>query len=96
MAESEVGKMIYGYELQNLLNYLCGNVNSDYSPNRSYYYHYYNLLSHIYIVARWRRKHGLVDGAKLGERICYNEYSDGILINLNEDKEHTKHCYRCK
>ena len=32
----ENGKMIYEDEFKVLENYLCGNINSDYPPNRAY------------------------------------------------------------
>ena len=92
----ENGKMIYHDEFNKLSNYLCGHINADYSPNRGYYYDFYNLFLHIQIVTRWRVKKGRVNGAKLGERICYREYSDGILININEDKGHLKYCHYCR
>ena len=92
----KAGKMIYQNEFRKLWNYLSANIVSDYSPNRGLYYHYYNLMLQIKIVARWRRKHGRVNGAKLGERVCYLVYSDGVIINLNEDKKHLERCYRCR
>ena len=91
----ENGKMIYEDEFKVLENYLCGNINSDYSPNRAYYYNLYNKFLQIQIVARWRKKNERVAGAKLGEKICYKQYLAGELINILENKSHVKYCKYC-
>ena len=67
----EAGKMIYQNEFRKLSNYLSAQVVADWNPNRGFYYHYYNLFSQIQIVARWRHKHGRINGAKIGGRVCY-------------------------
>ena len=91
----ENGKMVYESEFKALENYLCGHLTS-WSPNRGYYYDLYNKFSNIQIVARWRKKHGRVAGAKLGERICYRQYSEGELMNIIENKSHAKYCHYCR
>ena len=48
----ENGQFIYKHEFRTLTNYLCGNVNADYSPNRWYYSDWYNESSNLYMVAR--------------------------------------------
>ena len=93
----ENGKFIYKNEFKKLSNYLCGNINADYSPNRGYYYDWYCKSSNLYIVARWRKHNGQPYGAKYGERLCKFKYSEGEITNLTkpEYKNHTKQCYYC-
>ena len=93
----EDGKFIYKHEQNNLINYLCGNINSYWSPNRWYYQEWYNESSNLCIVTRWRERHSLALKGKYGERICYNRTSEGELIDLTDSyyKEHYKICYRC-
>ena len=41
-----------------LTNYICGNINSDYSPKRGYYYEQYNYVSKLKIVCMWKQRRG--------------------------------------
>ena len=66
-----------------LTYYICGNINSDYLPNRGYYYEQCNYLSKIQIVCIWKERRGLPAVACKGEVICNDQ-----LINFFKDKEH--------
>ena len=93
----EDGKFIYKHEQHNLINYLCGNINAYWNPNRWYFYEWYNESSNLCIVTRWRERDSLALKGKYGERICYSRTSEGELIDLTEPsyKDHCKTCYRC-
>ena len=69
-----------------LTNYICGNLNSHYSPNRSYYYQQFNYGTKLKIVCMWKQKHGLPTVSCKGEAICNHQ-----LVNFFNDKEH-KNC----
>ena len=73
-------------DLPLLTNYICGNINSNYSPNRGYYWQQYNYVSKLAIVCFWKQKHGLPTVSCKGEAIC----NDG-LVNFFKDKQH-KYC----
>ena len=49
-------KFIHEDQFDTLVKYICGNIISDYSPNRSYFEEMYNYFSKLCIVARWRKK----------------------------------------
>ena len=46
-------------DLQLLTDYICENINADYSPDRGYYWHQYNYVSKLCIVCMWKQKRGL-------------------------------------
>ena len=50
----EKKEYIHMDDLPLLKNYICGNINSNYSPNRGYY-----NVSKLAIVWFWKQKHGL-------------------------------------
>ena len=93
----ENGLYIYKNEFKKLTNYLCGNIYSDYSPNRGHSSDWYNENSNLLIVARWRKHNKQAYRAKYGERVCHMRYSEGEIIDLTHPdyKDHCKICYRC-
>ena len=80
----EKEKYVSYEELKHMVNYICANLNSDYSSNYKYWYNQYSYSSKAYIVCKWRRQRGLKPVTKWGEAIC-----DGELVNFF--KEH-KNC----
>ena len=66
-----------------LTNYICGNLNSHYLPNRSYYHQQYNYVTKLKIVCMWKQKHGLPTVSCKGEAICNDQH-----VNFFKDKEH--------
>ena len=56
-------------ELKLATNYICGRLNS-FGCHYQYWYDMYCYTSKSFIVLRWRRDHGLIPCAKLGESIC--------------------------
>ena len=64
-------------------NYVCGNLNSDYWPNRDYYYQQYNYVSKLRIACMWKQRHGLPTVYCKGDAICNDQ-----LVNFFKDKEH--------
>ena len=77
---------IHRDDLPILTNYVCGNINSDYSLNRSYCYEQFNYVSKLKIVCMWKLRHGLPTVSCKGEAICNDK-----LINFYKDQEH-KNC----
>ena len=73
-------------DLKHMMNYICDNLNSDFSPNYKYWYNQYSYSSKAYIVCRWRKNKGLPPAAKWGKAICNDE-----LINFFKDEKH-KNC----
>ena len=69
-----------------LTNYVCGNLNSHYSPNRNCYYQQYNFATKLKIVCMWKQKHGLPTVSCKGEAVCNDQ-----LVKFLKDKEH-KNC----
>ena len=92
----EDSKYIYREQLHALICYLIGNVDSYYSPNRSYYQDWLDESNDLQIAIRWREENGLGQGmGKYGERICYKIHKDrGELIDLTKPqfKDHWKNC----
>ena len=80
---------IYEHKLPLLVDYICANLNSDYSPSYWYYYEAYNYCNKLYTVINWRKERGLALRAKKGEMISHN--SDE-LINFISDKKHLNCC----
>ena len=74
-------KYVHIDDLKHMVNYTCGNLNSDYLPNYEYWYNQYSYSSKAFIVCRWRQKKGLEPVAKWGEATCVNEL-------VNYFKEH--------
>ena len=66
--------------------YILSNLNSNYSPCRSYWEKQHNLCNKLYIVCHWRKKKDLRAIAKKGETVC-----NGELVNLKKKKKH-KNC----
>ena len=71
-----------------LTNYICGNLNSDYSPNRGYYCKQYNYVSKLKIICMWKQIYVLPTVSCKGEAICNDQ-----LANFFEYKEHKN--YSC-
>ena len=69
-----------------LTDYICGNLDSDYSPNRCYYYEQYNYVNKLQIVCNWKQRQCLLAVACKGEAICNDQ-----LVNFSKDQEH-KNC----
>ena len=63
-------KYVHLDDLPHMVNYICGNLNSDYCPNCKYWYSQYPYSSKAYIVCRLRQSKGLSPVAKWGEAIC--------------------------
>ena len=82
----ERGEYIEIYD--ELINYICGNLNS-WTPNRSYWKRQYNYTTKLIFVINWRKSKGLPARAKKGEMICYKTNE---LINFFEDKSHINCC----
>ena len=72
---------IYMGDLPILTDYICGNINLDYSPNRGYYFE--QCVTKLKIVCMWKQRHGLPTVSCKGEGICNNK-----LINFYKDQEH--------
>ena len=73
-------------DLPILENFICGYLNSCYSPNRAYCYRQFNYVTKLFIVCNWKQKRGLPVSSRRGETIC-----EGRLVNFFEDEEH-KNC----
>ena len=69
----ERGEYIHMEYLPLLTNYICGNLKSDYSPNRGYYYQQYNYVSKLKIVCMWKQRHGLPTVSCKREAICNHQ-----------------------
>ena len=94
----ENGEYIYKNQLNSLINYLAGNINAIWNPNRSYYYNWYNESNNLQIVVRWRERQTFEPKGKYGERIYYTRLrKEGELIDLTDPKwkGHYKVCWRC-
>ena len=84
----ENGKFVHLDDLKHMTNYICSNLNSEYSLNYKYWYNMYSYSSKTYIVCRWRQSKGLQPVAKWGQAICDNE-----LVNyFKEQKDCRKGC----
>ena len=91
-------KYIHKNQLNSLINYLAGNINAIWNPNRGYYYDWYNESNNLQIVVRWRERQTFEPKGKYGERICYTRLrEEGELIDLTDPfwKGHCKTCWRC-
>ena len=55
-------------DLNEIQNYICGNLNS-WSPNRSYCYEQYNICTKLYDVCKWRGQKGFQPIGKKREKI---------------------------
>ena len=53
-----------------LTNYVYGNLNSYYLPNRRYYYQQYNYVTKLKIACMWKQRHGLPTVSCKGQAIC--------------------------
>ena len=72
-------------ELRYAVNYICGNLNADYTLNCRYWYDMYTYTSKNFIVLRHRKENGILNPlTKLGECVCQNK-----VINFlkNSDKK---------
>ena len=93
----EKGKYILEDELEILSNYLAGQLNSYWNPNRAFYYKWYSQCGDLFRVIEWRKENGFQGSEKYGERICYTFSRSGALIDLTErkHKDHASVCYSC-
>ena len=82
---------IHEKDFKGLVNYICANIQSDYSPNCWYYQRMYRYCSKLCIVKDWRKRNNLPPVAKYGKMICYNEKT---LIKFFEDLSHEECCGR--
>ena len=64
------GEYIHMDDLPILTDCICGNINSDYSPNRGYYYEQYNYFTKLKTVCMWKQRCGLPTVSSKGEAIC--------------------------
>ena len=72
-------------------NYILSNLNSNFSPCRSYWERQYNICNKLFIVCQWRKKRNLRAIAKKGETVC-----EGELVNFLADEKHKKcSCASC-
>ena len=85
----EEKEYIYEIDFSKLVNYICGNIHSDYSPNLWYYYKMYNYYLELGIVKNWRKMNNLPPVAKYGEMICHK---NNELINFFDDPSHKDCC----
>ena len=79
---------IASFYVDQLVNYICGNLNN-WTPNRSYWEEQYNYCNKLRIVIRWKIAKGLPAKAKKDETICYKIDQ---LINFFEDHCHKSCC----
>ena len=93
----ERGKYIFEDELEILSNYIAGQLNSYWNPNRAFYYRWYSQCGDLFRVIDWRKSHGFRKAGKYGERVCTTFSANGALIDLteNEHKDHGTVCYKC-
>ena len=77
----ENGECVHFDDLPYLSDYICGNLNADYTLYYQYWYNMYTYSSEAFIVCRWKKSKGLEPIAKWGEAIC-----DDNLVNIF--KEH--------
>ena len=85
----EKDKYIHEDEMPELVDYICGNLNSDWCPNRGFYYRSYNHTNKLYIVINCRKSNGYPPITKIGEMICHNKKD---LVDFIKDKEHLNCC----
>ena len=76
----EAEKYVHIEDLKHLTNYICGNLNSNYSLNYKFWYNIDSYSSKAYIACQWRQSKGLQPVAKWGEAICENN-----LLNFFEE-----------
>ena len=71
-------------ELKSAINYICGNLNADYTLNYPYWYDMYTYTAKNLIVLRKRKEKGQDLLTKLGDCVC-----QGKVINFlkNTDKK---------
>ena len=79
-------KYIHKEDLPKMVNYICGNLSSDHSPNYRYFYNQYSYSNKAFIVCRWKKGRGMVPEAKWAEATC-----NGELVNFFTDENH-KNC----
>ena len=78
----ERGEYIESCHIDELINYICGNLNS-WTPNRSYWERPYNYTTKPIFAINRRKSKGLPARAKKGEMICYktNELINFLRIS---------------
>ena len=59
----EKEKYIFENELEILSNYLAGQLNSYWNPNRAFYYKWYSQCGDLFRVIEWRKE----NGSKIGK-----------------------------
>ena len=84
----EKGGWIYEHQVPALVDHICHNLNSDYSPNYCYE-KCYNYCNKLCIVLNWKKEKGLELKSKKGEMICYKTDE---LIDFISDKTHLGCC----
>ena len=82
-------KFIFEHEVPILFDYICAQLNSLYSPNRSYYNMFYNYCVRLTHVINWRKKNSYAPVAKLGKHICDEKKT---LVIFFHDKKHWSCC----
>ena len=78
---------IHDFYVDELVNYICGNLHA-WTPNKRYWEEQYNYCIKLKIVINWRKKKGLRPIAKKGQMICREDN----LINFIEDSSHQNCC----
>ena len=70
-------------ELDLIIDYICGNLNSWFPSNYPYWYDMYSYASKSRIVIRHKQEKNELAVAKLGQCVCQNEIID-FLKNENK------------
>ena len=66
----EKGEYIWKDQFNNLINYIAGNINAYWNPNRYFYYNWYNESSQLLIVIRWRENNNFSPSGKYGSEFA--------------------------
>ena len=77
-------QLINESELDTVVNYICGHLNTNYTFNYGYWYDMYTYTTKSKIVLRYRKRRGLDPVVKLGECICEEKVVDFLK---NPDKK---------
>ena len=93
----EQGKYINEFELEVLSNYIAGQINAYWNPNKAFYYEWYSQTGDLFRVIEWRKRQGFEGVGKYGERICTTFSGSGAFIDITEfkHKDHASVCYKC-
>ena len=74
-------------ELDLIIDYICGNLNSSFLNNYRYWYDMYSYATKTRIVIRHKQEKNEVATAKLGQCICKNE-----VVNFLENENKKCNC----